>query len=269
MDKLTKGQFFGQSRKELVVNGLSLVQSVYHNQHSCPWHYHENAYFAFTTGGHLLESYKHREIALSAGSLTYHYSQEPHRNSRYSSYVSSLHVDIDDGWFDRCDLRQVRPEGLRELKSPDLKITFARLLAETRLGGTEKEVATESLVVLAFSNLLQLREYSDYKPAWLGKLKALLYANYDKPLSLSNIAAELQLHPVYLCQQFPKLFQCTLGEYIRKIKLEKAIERMISREPVSLTELAYDCGFSDQSHFIRLFKKHTGFTPFAFRKLVQ
>ncbi|MBD2755891.1 helix-turn-helix domain-containing protein [Spirosoma validum] len=269
MDNLAKGQFFGHSRNEMVVNGLTVVQSAYHNLTSCPWHYHENAYFAFTTSGHLLETYKRKDIALSAGSLTYHYSQEPHCNSRYSPYVSALHVDIDERWFDRCDLRHTRPEGLWELQSPDLKIIFARLLAEAKQGGTEQGIGTESLVLTAFSKMLQLREFSDHKPAWQEKIKELLYAHYDETLSLTSIASELQLHPVYLCQQFPKLFQCTLSEYVRKIRIEKATERLMNRDPISLTSLAYACGFSDQSHFIRLFKKHTGLIPLAFRKLVQ
>jgi YesN/AraC family two-component response regulator len=124
-------------------------------------------------------------------------------------------------------------------------------------------------VVAAFSKMIQLKDYTDRQPLWQGHLKELLYAHYDQPLSLTTIAAQLHLHPVYLCQQFPKLFQCTLGEYVRKIKIEKATERLLMGDPVLLTSLAYECGFADQSHFIRLFKKHTGFTPLVFRKLVQ
>ncbi|MBD2701222.1 helix-turn-helix transcriptional regulator [Spirosoma sp. BT702] len=269
MDNLAKGQFFGVSRDELSINGLTLVQSAYHNLQGCPWHYHENAYFAFTTSGTLLETYKQKEIALSAGSLTYHHSQEPHYNSRYSSFVSALHVDIDDSWFNRLDIPKSRPEGLLELGSPDLKILFARLLAETRQNGTEKKLSAESLVVMAFSQLSRSREYTDRKPAWQSRIQEMLYAHYDENLSLTHLAAQLQLHPVYLCQQFPKLFQCTLGEYVRKIKIEKATQHMMAKEPVSLTELAYACGFSDQSHFTRVFRQQTGLTPMNFRRLIR
>ncbi|UFH54742.1 helix-turn-helix transcriptional regulator [Spirosoma sp. KNUC1025] len=266
MDNLARGTFFGVSKNATAVNGLTIVRSAYHNLRSCPWHYHENAYFAYTTSGTLIETYKRNELALSAGSLTYHHSQEPHCNSRYSPYVSALHVDIEASWFDRLDLRKARPEGLLELHSPDLKIIFARLLAETAHSATEKQLGTESLIVTAFSKMLRLKDYSERKPVWHQHIKELLYAQYDQNLSLTDIAAQLQLHPVYLCQQFSKLFQCTLSEYVRKIKIEKATEQLMMRQPVSLTSLAYACGFSDQSHFIRIFKKHTGFTPLAFRK---
>ena len=269
MDNLTKGQFFGTSRNEIAVNGLTIVQSTYHNLHNCPWHYHENAYFAFTTSGHLVETYKRKEIVLRTGSLTYHHSQEPHCNSHYAPYVSALHVDIDTNWLDQCDLGKSRPEGLRELRSPDIKIIFARLLAEAKYGGTEKKLGMESLVISAFSKMLRLPDFTDNKPVWQKQLKELLYAHYDQNMSLTDIAAQLQLHPVYLSQQFPKLFHCTLSEYVRRIKIEKATERLMAGDVDSLTELAYSCGFADQSHFIRIFKKHTGLTPLAFRKLIR
>ena len=44
---------------------------------------------------------------------------------------------------------------------------------------------------------------------------------------------------------------------------------MLKREEMSLTEIAYDCGFADQSHFIRVFKNTVGVTPFSFRKYLS
>ncbi len=269
MRNLEKGTFFGVSRKEIRINGLTFVESAYHGMDSCPWHYHENAYFAFTTAGSLVESYKRKEMALRAGSLMYHHSQEPHCNSRYAPYVAALHVDIDSSWFERCGIQSFRPEGFMELHSPDLKIAFTRLLLEARYGGSERGLGMESLIVTAFNGMLRLKDYNEAgKPAWQNKVKELLYARYDENMSLAEIAAAVHLHPVYLCQQFPKIFDCTLGEYVRKIKIEKAAELLLNDPFISLTSLAYTCGFADQSHFIRLFKKHAGLTPLAFRKQV-
>ncbi|MGH2648219.1 MAG: helix-turn-helix transcriptional regulator, partial [Ginsengibacter sp.] len=83
---------------------------------------------------------------------------------------------------------------------------------------------------------------------------------------LTSVALELNIHPVYLCQQFPLFFNSGFGEYIRKLRIDKALEYMLRREEMSLTEISYDCGFADQSHFIRTFKNNMGVTPFNFRK---
>ncbi|HEX7458275.1 MAG TPA: helix-turn-helix domain-containing protein, partial [Ginsengibacter sp.] len=51
----------------------------------------------------------------------------------------------------------------------------------------------------------------------------------------------------------------------RKLRIEKAIELMKTNK-YSLTEIAYLTGFSDQSHFTRIFKQHTNKNPSAFKK---
>lgn len=107
MDILTKRTLFLVTRREIAVSRLTLVQSAYHNPRSCSWHYYEKPYFAFISTG-LIESYKRQERSLSAGSLTYHHSQEPHSNSCYSPYVSVLHVNFEEAWFDRLDIHKAR-----------------------------------------------------------------------------------------------------------------------------------------------------------------
>jgi YesN/AraC family two-component response regulator len=59
----------------------------------------------------------------------------------------------------------------------------------------------------------------------------------------------------------------SFGDYIRKHRIEKAKELMANSQ-YSLTEIAYLTGFSDQSHFTRIFKKHTGKNPSSYRKTI-
>jgi len=72
--------------------------------------------------------------------------------------------------------------------------------------------------------------------------------------------------PAYLSREFSKYFDdLSFGEYIRKLRIEKAIQ-LLHAQKYSLTEIAYLTGFSDQSHFTRIFKKHTGKNPSAYKK---
>ena len=88
----------------------------------------------------------------------------------------------------------------------------------------------------------------------------------DTNLSLTNISKSLDINPSYLSREFSKHFNnLSFGEYTRKMRIEKAIELM-KASPYSLTEISYLTGFSDQSHFTRIFKKHTGQNPSSFRK---
>jgi AraC-like DNA-binding protein len=76
----------------------------------------------------------------------------------------------------------------------------------------------------------------------------------------------LIFYPSYLSREFSKHFNnLSFGEYIRKLRIKKAIELMQANK-YSLTEIAYLTGFSDQSHFTRIFKQHTGQSPSAYKK---
>lgn len=103
-------------------------------------------------------------------------------------------------------------------------------------------------------------------PAWAQELKELIQDHIDTNLSLKELSKDLSINPSYLSREFSKHFDnLSFGEYIRKLRIEKAIE-MMAVPAYSLTDIAYLTGFSDQSHFSRIFRKHTGAAPSAYRK---
>lgn len=270
MESLEKGKFYGNSKKQFQVDGLTIIDSQFYHYTNCPWHYHQNAHFAFTTQGNLIETHKKEQLQLSAGCLLYNDSQEAHCNSRYSQFVSAMHLDIETNWFKKYDINSSIIEGVREIKNPVLKNIFHNLLKEVKYFDNASCLQIEGMVLQAVNEMIRTnRLQTSGKPAWVFKTKDLLYDRYNENISLQEIALEINLHPVYLCQQFPIYFQCSFGDYIRKIKIEKAVELILNKQKSSLTQVAYACGFSDQSHFIRLFKKNIGVTPLAFCRMIR
>ena len=77
------------------------------------------------------------------------------------------------------------------------------------------------------------------------------------------------MHPSYLSREFSKYFDnLSFGEYIRKLRIEKAIE-LLKTSRCKLSEISYLTGFSDQSHFNRVFKSFTGMTPLEYKKSMK
>lgn len=108
-------------------------------------------------------------------------------------------------------------------------------------------------------------------PTWAKELKETIqdYVDTNFSLSLKGISKELDIHPAHLSRAFSKYFDdLSFGEYIRKLRIEKAIDLMETTQ-YSLTEIAFLTGFSDQSHFNRIFKKHAGVQPSIYRKSLQ
>jgi AraC family transcriptional regulator len=101
-------------------------------------------------------------------------------------------------------------------------------------------------------------------PPWLARAMEILRSSFTDRLSLSRLAQEVGIHEVYLARAFRRHTHCSVGEYIRRLRIEFACRQLAaSREP--LCEIALACGFADQSHFSRTFKRLIGMTPAAFR----
>ncbi|PZR25994.1 MAG: AraC family transcriptional regulator [Azospira oryzae] len=113
-----------------------------------------------------------------------------------------------------------------------------------------------------------LKQKSGKAPAWAQELKEIIQDQIDTNLTLSlkEISQSLDVHPTYLSREFSKYFDdLSFGDYIRKLRIEKAITLLDDSEH-SLAEIAYLTGFSDQSHFARIFKKTTGKSPLSYKK---
>ena len=127
----------------------------------------------------------------------------------------------------------------------------------------------EHLLIEVFEKYLKKKSANKKIPAWAKELKDILQDHVDTSITLKQLSKSLDINPAYLSREFSKYFNdLSFGEYIRKLRIEKAIE-FLNTSNHSLTKIAYLTGFSDQSHFTRIFKKHTGSNPSAYRKKLQ
>jgi AraC-like DNA-binding protein len=128
------------------------------------------------------------------------------------------------------------------------------------------ENPVDNLFIDVFNKFIKRKKDEKKTPTWVKELKEIIQDQVDTNLSLSEISKSLDINPSYLSREFSKYFDnLNFGDYIRKNRIEKAMQLMEDKQ-FSLTEIAYLTGFSDQSHFTRIFKQHTGKNPSAFKK---
>lgn len=130
----------------------------------------------------------------------------------------------------------------------------------------------ENLLHQVYHKFLKEKKSDTKKaPAWVKDLKAIIQDQLDTQFTfdLKKISNDLELNPSYLSREFSKYFEdLNFGDYVRKLRIEKAIT-LIQNSNYTLTEIAYMTGFSDQSHFTRIFKQSTGKNPSSYRKNSQ
>ncbi|SHH71081.1 chromate resistance protein ChrB domain-containing protein [Flavobacterium johnsoniae] len=126
----------------------------------------------------------------------------------------------------------------------------------------------EKMLHEVYNKFLKDKKTAAKTPSWVKDLKDLIQDQIDAQFTfdLKKISGELDMNPSYLSREFSKYFEdLNFGEYVRKQRIEKAVH-LIENSTYTLTEIAYLTGFSDQSHFTRIFKAQTGRNPSAYRK---
>ena len=177
-------------------------------------------------------------------------------------------VELPNSIFENFNFEREKTEGSIQINNPEVKIIFHNLYKDLRRCFKQPDIHLESLIIQALS-VLEKQEFpkNNTRPDWIKKVDELLHSCDLEKVSLTYLAAHAGIHPVHLCRGFKKYFYCTLGEYIRKIKIEKSLSQLNIKN-MSLTAIAFECGFADQSHFIRCFKDINHITPLQYRKII-
>ncbi|HET6889822.1 MAG TPA: AraC family transcriptional regulator [Pyrinomonadaceae bacterium] len=250
-------------------NGLILTEFAQPASFKVPKHFHECATVLFTIRGFAADSIAGRVRECKPSSIlirpagevhTHHYGRQglhglvieikPHRLQQLRVFSSILDQV---GLFDDC-------------LSSDLGM---RLYLESRIRDSASALAIEGLLMEMLA--LAVRQNAQYyisstRPHWLRQARDFIEASYTGSLSLSQVALTVGVHPAHLAEMFRKHYGCTVGQYIRQLRLDHAArEVMLSNR--SMAEISVAAGFYDQSHFTRLFKRRTGRSPAAMRVL--
>jgi AraC-type DNA-binding domain-containing proteins len=98
--------------------------------------------------------------------------------------------------------------------------------------------------------------------------KAIKYIqqNIKQPISINQLAYDLNMSDTNFCNSFKKIIGITPKEYITNLKLTYAKEMLKNQ---NVTEVAYDLGYENISHFIALFKIKYGITPKQYQSIGQ
>ncbi|MCG8454367.1 MAG: AraC family transcriptional regulator [Spirochaetales bacterium] len=91
-----------------------------------------------------------------------------------------------------------------------------------------------------------------------------ILTHYGSPITPGDVIDGVGLERSYASRIFKNFSGLSLGEQIRRVRIERA--RELLARGCSVKEAAYGCGFVDYHHFLKTFKRATGLTPSLFRK---
>jgi len=262
MQILGQGEYVGDILGEVHQDGLYSSVSIY-RQHRFydAWHCHENAHVSFVIRGGCSEKKKGLYERLP-GTTTFYRSGEPHQMVQMQN---SMHVNLemDRSFFEGYGFSEEVFAKLIE-KTPDARFLMLKVYRELTAADSS---AFPAIQMLLLDYLYRAEKWrSEEKiPVWLDKVHQMINDHWAEPVTLNDLSLAAGVHPVTVSYYFPKYFDCTLGAYMRKLRVEKALVRL--KSGASLTTIALECGFYDQSHFTRTFKELTGYLPAKYQRI--
>jgi AraC family transcriptional regulator len=232
-------------------------------------HYHEEPSLIVVVGGSYRESIHASETDHIPGSMLFYPAFAAHSQRFGGTGARKIVFTPQASSLEFLQSRGISSEAPRHMRSPAVLRLASHLLAEMRHQDEFAPLALDGIVlelVAAFARG-ERTDGGSQAPPWVRAARNLIHEKCGGSDSLEDIAVCVGRHPVHLAREFRRHFGASIGEYRRRLRVEKAAG-MLRRRNVDLTEIALDCGFASHSHLCRSFKAAYGMTPSEYRSSV-
>ena len=228
-----------------------------------PEHTHPLGGFCIVVSGRYRESYGARVLTCERASMTYRTPGALHANV-YDDETRCIALEADEAWLRRfAELDTLRTGAIADGRL----ISAARAIAEElQAPDASSELMIEGLALqLAAMCARRSRQTpSATGSAWLRRVRERIEEEIRTP-SLRDLAGDAGVHPSHVAAAFHKAFGCSVGEYARRTRVDRAARQLVATD-VPIVDVALDNGFANQSHFTRVFRSILGVPPAAYRR---
>ena len=252
---------FGQHLRALTTPAFRLLET----RHPCgmvlPLHEHEHACVNFVLDGCYREDLRARSGTFEALSCAYKPSGELHSNRFSDADAHCLLIEL-------TSTELVAPETdlarTASTSAPPAARAALAIWHELAAQDACSALVVEQLALEVVEDTLADGRRRD-SSAGVRAASDTLHDDPRQPWRLASLAAHVELHPSHLARAFRARYGCTIGEYLRRLRLNRvALALALGERPIS--ELVLEQGFADQSHGTRAFRRQFGTTPAAFRR---
>lgn len=257
----------GNVLRQREVAGFRLFEVEYRPGLELRPHFHPHGHVIYVIEGAYSETSRAGTIELDVNSLYYLPPGHPHAN-RFKLGARCLVIEIAAAVLARLKDASKTLEQPGEVHGPVGAWLAERLYEEFQRPQEAGGLALEGILLELMAETARRAGMGAAKvaPDWLKNARRHLEANCLRSVSLAEIARVSGMHRVHVSREFRKHFGTTIGEFLRALRVQHA-RQLLTSTSQTLTDIALDCGFADQSHFSATFRKLTGLTPAVFRQM--
>ncbi len=230
-------------------------------------HHHKHPYLCLVVSGRYRERNDSGEVEACPGMLLLHPADSSHSDSFEETEARLFMLEIPAPWLEDLAAPAFREPAVHA--NGTVAALGARIRREALTRDHLTPLAIEGLLLelVAASERLAACLSLSPPPAWLRRARAFLDEAFRRPPTLGDLAEECGVHPSHLARSFRLHYGRSIGVYIRELRVLRAKELLrSSSQQVSLADVALACGFADQSHLTRVFRRLECVTPACYRR---
>jgi AraC family transcriptional regulator len=259
---LGAGRYLARSVREADAGAFPLAYWTDDGSEAKGPHGHEDAHFMLVTSGHY-ETAARPDAAESETLLIFNPAGTWHHDQLLGG-GAFFTITIPQPCWSVLDERRL-PQGPVQVASPQSQMLVRRALRELCQWSFDSASLAEALCWELVGSVGAVA-VDRAPPRWLSQACDYLKSHHAGTVDLHRLAGELGVHPVHLTRTFRAFLRCTPGEYLRAWRLDCAA-RALTDGWHSLAQIAFETGFTDQSHLNRHFARAYGVPPGEYRKL--
>ena len=257
----------GRAEGSIEAGGFRVTEAAYESNLRLPRHEHPFPSWTAVLAGGFEERFRDGDRACADGAVLAKPGHAAHSNVYGGAGARVVIVEITESAADaHPELRGVTDSTIRVIPASAARSRVRSLRAELRTAAAGRSLGVHA-AVLDLGLLLLRREPRPRaaRAVWLARVIERLRSEFVHPPSLGALAADCGVHPVYLCAAFRSAHGCSPGQYVRRLRIEHA-RRLLATTRQTVSSIAFESGFSDQSHLTRQFRAETGMTPAEYRR---
>jgi AraC family transcriptional regulator len=265
--RLPAGLFPTAVTRSRGVSSFLLTETAYKPHQKLASHSHERAALVIVLDGSFTERYGTKTRSCESANVIFRPSDEVHSDRFHHTGGRCLTVEISPQWLEQARACSVVLDNRASLQCGYLRSSVAQVYREFLAADSVSALALEGNILEMIADFSRsfTRSSRATPSSRIRRAEELIRTRFTEHLTLEAIANTVQLHPVYLARQFRKHYHCTIGDYVRRERIRFACQQLANSRS-TLADVALAAGFNDQSHFARVFKRLTGFTPSRYRR---
>ena len=265
--RLAGGSFYGRVASKQAVGGAIFTELQHAQSRRLPAHSHELPFFCLFLGGDYAEKYHHRDVQFRPFTLSFRPAGNLHQDEIGPRGARMFGIEVEGEWQRRLQSCSGNLGVAYDFQGGEMVWLASKLYSATRTALDSRELQVESLVSELLGLVACRPECCAAAPYWLQRVFEKLNTEFRERITMDDLSGAAGVHPVHLSRVFRRFTGKGIGEYVHRLRVREACERMLDPE-ASLADISCDLGFADQSHFTRTFHGITGTSPGVFRAML-